>query len=520
MNTDNNNNLKNYLQKRHLSLSDIMAIIGAIIVLFGVYIFNFIDINLPFIGHQTSSLAHTVKFIKQLASWDSMDSLSEDVTSTLNYLQIFIVVMTILPIIVIICSFIHKKSTKITGSISAFIVTILYFVFNYILQSSLSSDMNEFSDMIFGIAGPVIILGLIIMFIGSVYSLTQYLKKNNQRINIDFSKITKKQWSIIGGSTVTVIILLGIFFFINQMPKSIIDDVSVGFTGYNHQGTAALSGDYEDKIDDIINKKTDINRSDISIKLDKDSELSNGDKVKVMISSDVKNSPVKSQTKTVTVSGLKKSTSYTIDDVLKDNPIQWIGFNHYGSAKIDNEIFDTEDETTDLSNGDSITLTLNPDYIEQETTKGKILDGSDLKKVEVTGLEDSPQITNLGSLLSQIDTVARDDNHSTSYTKYTVTRQGIYFIGTDINSSWFSDTEDDSAKFSVVSIYKIDSKTSDTTSTSYKIYGYSNLSLNNNQVNVSSLNSDDQYSDYNSFDSIQEAFDSLKSEYPSITALS
>lgn len=56
----------------------------------------------------------------------------------------------------------------------------------------------------------------------------------------------------------------------------------------------------------------------------------------------------------------------------------------------------------------------------------------------------------------------------------------------------------------------------DTTSTSYKIYGYSNLSYNNNQVNISSLNSDDQYSDYNSFDSVQEALDSLKSEYPSI----
>lgn len=60
----------------------------------------------------------------------------------------------------------------------------------------------------------------------------------------------------------------------------------------------------------------------------------------------------------------------------------------------------------------------------------------------------------------------------------------------------------------------------DTTSTSYKIYGYSNLSYNNNQVNISSLNSDDQYSDYNSFDSVQEALDSLKSEYPSITTLS
>ncbi|EME7220625.1 zinc ribbon domain-containing protein, partial [Enterococcus faecium] len=346
------------------------------------------------------------------------------------------------------------------------------------------------------------------------------LKSNNQNINIDFSKITKRHWKIIGGSTAAIIILFSIFLFISQMPKSIIDDVSVNFTGYNHQGTATLSGEYEDKIDSILSKNKDIDRSDISIELDKDSDLSNGDKVKVSISSDKKNSPVKSQTKTVTVSGLKKSTSYTIDNVLKDNPIHWNGYDHYGSAEIDSDIFDTEDETTELSNGDSITITLNSDYVEQETTKGKILDGSNTKKVEVSGLKGTPQISNLDALLSQIDTVARDDNHSNSFAKYTVTRQENYFIGTNINSSWSSYTNDNSDEFSIVSIYKIDSKTDYTTSTSYKIYGYSNLSLNNNQVNVSSLKSEDQYSDYNSFDSAQEALDSLKSEYPSITTLS
>ncbi|MEY8307170.1 zinc ribbon domain-containing protein [Enterococcus faecium] len=516
---NNVNKLKHYLQKYNLSISDIGTIIGAMIILSGVYIFKFIDINIPFIGHQTSSLAHTVQFIKQIASWGNEEALSADIINMIRYLQIFIVAMTILPIISIICSFIYKKSTKIAASLSSLIVAILYFGFHYILQDNLSSDTSIVSSFIFGIADTIIILGLVIMFIGSVYSLIQYLKKNNQKINVDFSKITKKQWTIAGGSTATIIVLIGIFFFINQMPKSIIDDVSVDFNGYNHQGTATLSGKYADKIDNIISKKKNISRSDFSVKLDKDSGLSNGDKVKIMISSNIKNSPVKSQTKTVTVSGLKKSTVYTIDDVLKDSPIQWIGFNHYGSAKINTDIYDTEDETTDLSNGDSITLTLNQDYIAQEATKGKILDGSDIKKVEVSGLEDSPKITNLDSLLSQIDTVARDDNHSTSYLKYTVTRQESYFIGTNINNSWLGDTNYDSAEFSVISIYKIDSKMDDRTSTFYKIYSYSNLVLNNNQVSVASLNSKNQYSDYNSFDSVQEAFDSLKSKYPSITTL-
>lgn len=519
MNTSNKNNLKLYLQKYQLSIGDILAIIGSLIVLSGVYFFNFIDVNLPFIGHQTSSLAHIVKFIKQLSSWGSTNSTTDDAANVIRYLEIFILVMTILPIIIIICSFIHKKRAKIAASISAFIVTILYFWFYHGLKYALSSSSNEFTNLFFGSANIVIITGIIIMFFASLYSLVQYLKDNNQKISIDFSKITKRQWAIIGGSTTAIIILIGIFLFINQMPKSIIDDVSVDFTGYDHQGTATLSGEYEDRIDSILKKNKDIDRSDISIELDKDSDLSNGDKVKVSISSDKKNSPVKSQTKTVTVSGLKKSTTYTIDNVLKDNPIHWNGYNNYGSAEIDSDIFDTEDEITDLSNGDSITVTLNSDYVEQESNKGKILDGSDTKKVEVSGLKGTPQISNLDVLLSQIDTIARDDNHSTSFAKYAVTRQDNYFIGTNINSSW-SSSNDNSDEFSVVSIYKIDSQMSDSTSTSYKIYGYSNLVLNNNQVNVSSLKSEDQYSDYNSFDSAQEALDSLKSEYPSIATLS
>lgn len=46
--------------------------------------------------------------------------------------------------------------------------------------------------------------------------------------------------------------------------------------------------------------------SDISVDLDKTSGLSNGDKITVTISSELKKRPVKSETKTFTVSGLKK----------------------------------------------------------------------------------------------------------------------------------------------------------------------------------------------------------------------
>ncbi|AFO44735.1 hypothetical protein ACE40G_09175 [Enterococcus faecalis] len=116
--------------------------------------------------------------------------------------------------------------------------------------------------------------------------------------------------------------------------------------------------------------------------------------------------------------------------------------------------------------------------------------------------------------------MARDDNKSNSYSKYTVTREEAYFIGTNINTSWISNENDTAGEFSVVVVYKVDTIRENTNdSTHYKIYGYSGLTLQNNQVNVSSLNSGDKYSDYLSFESKQEALDSLKVDYPSITQL-
>ena len=41
------------------------------------------------------------------------------------------------------------------------------------------------------------------------------------------------------------------------MQKSVMNDVKVEFSGYNHQGRARLSGNFQDKISDIMNKKKD-----------------------------------------------------------------------------------------------------------------------------------------------------------------------------------------------------------------------------------------------------------------------
>lgn len=295
--------------------------------------------------------------------------------------------------------------------------------------------------------------------------------------------------------------------------KSVIKDVKVDFSGYNHEGKAKLSGKYYDEITETMKKKEGMSASDILVKIDKSSGLTNGDKVKVSILSKLKKSPIKPESKTFTVSGLKKSTYYTIDDVLKDNELKLAGFNHYGLANYNKAKFSIGGKTTYLSNGDKITVNLNNSYREKESDKGRILKGSSSKEIQVSGLEETAKISNLDELLAKMDSLAGGTND-------TVTRQGSYFVGTNVKNSMFSDPSETVGQFSVISIYKIDQNMDGIKGpTIYTAYGYAGLELKNGKVDISSLNSGNEDGRYQNFKSDQEVLDSLKSSYSTITEL-
>lgn len=123
--------MKNLMRKYHLIPSDIIAIVGAFITLLGVYVFNFLDITLPFLGHQSSTLAGSIKLIKKgLGLGEYLGSVS----SMVHQLKFFIAAMTILPLVVIICTFINKKITKIISGVAALLVTILFLTLKFNLQ--------------------------------------------------------------------------------------------------------------------------------------------------------------------------------------------------------------------------------------------------------------------------------------------------------------------------------------------------------------------------------------------------
>lgn len=248
------------------------------------------------------------------------------------------------------------------------------------------------------------------------------------------------------------------------------------------------------------------------------------------ITTTLKDNPIKEETKTYTVKNLKKATTYTIESVLKDNPVSFTGFNHFGSVKFDDDKFTVNNDNsapTDLTNSEQIIVRLSQDYINQQKSNGKILSGTASKTLTVADLESSPKISNLNDLLTQEDTVVRADNESSTGdfgTTYTVTRMDSYFVGTNISSWGYSSSDDsDKGEFSVVTIYKIVSHyNSDTDtkndSTSYYSNGYTGLTLNNGKVDVSDLTGNNKYKGGSS-SSEQAAVDQLKSDYSSATKL-
>ncbi|WP_254498689.1 hypothetical protein, partial [Salmonella enterica] len=74
---------------------------------------------------------------------------------------------------------------------------------------------------------------------------------------------------------------------------------------------------------------------DTRINISHSQNLSNGQKVTLKITTTLKDNPIKEETKTYTVKNLKKATTYTIESVLKNNPVSFTGFNHFGSVKFD-----------------------------------------------------------------------------------------------------------------------------------------------------------------------------------------
>ena len=344
-----------------------------------------------------------------------------------------------------------------------------------------------------------------------------------------------------------VVIVCGSFIFVKSQPKNILNNTKVKFSGYNTLGNAMLEDEYYKEESALIAKKVGYSSSDIdavrkgntnvldsdtakylqfekyledtSVKLDKYVNLKNGDKVTVSVNTSLEDNPIKETKKTFVVKGLKKTTTFNADSLMKDHKVSASGYNHFGKLDYDSDYYEVNNDES-LSNGDKVILTINSEYIASQKEKGNLFNGKNSKEITISGLEDSAKISNLDELLKQEDAVVNSEHKdSTGFFEedYTVTRMTSYFIGKDVNGySYEENSDEDAAEFSVLTVYKIDSKTDSGTDTEYKIYWYSGLRTSNEKVNVAALTDGQKYDTYSSYTSEKEAINDLKADYPSL----
>jgi hypothetical protein len=336
----------------------------------------------------------------------------------------------------------------------------------------------------------------------------------------------------------SVLFLLGMGFLLSacgMSAKDMSEYVDVDFSGYDTKGTATFTVDedkmYKDAVGyeegDMPDQKTIDEMNHIAdayeIKLDKDDNLSNGDKVKVTVTvDDQQTKKIKSGEKTVEVKGLEKPETLTNDMVTKGLVFNFNGVSGRGVAQMD-AVFDSPvlngvafevKEDGQLKNGDQATITVSKDEEVALNEQGIVLAKDFAPTVEVKGLDEvaakATDIANLKDVKRMIDEQAKraykgyaeDQSYGQ---RYEIKQEKLMYRA-------FDDGKNDDAMMyfggplhgMLVGIYTVKQYTGGDegklVATQTAIVGYSNLLLDKDQkVNVADmqeieLSKDDSYS--------------------------
>jgi len=340
---------------------------------------------------------------------------------------------------------------------------------------------------------------------------------------------------VIGIISLLVIVL--IFSGCSQR-KDINKYVDVSFSGIDTKGIANYNIDTNRMVKEVLNVNLNDNNlsekqtqevndllSAISIKLNKDSNLSNGDNIKLSINIDEdKTKKIKSSEKNVKVNGLKEPKKLTNKDVEKNLVINFNGVSGRGTANIDN-VFDSPLDTLEfkvkndgkLKNGDKAEVQLSKDEIETLESLGYVTEKDFSPIFEVSGLNEvaasATDIANLDDIKRMIDEETKrtykDSSAEYSFgTKYEITLDKLMYRQFDKENSkeqsdmWSTSSSDQNGN--LIGIYTIKQYSGGTESkleeTKTAIIGYSNIVLDKDKkANVSELDEisttkDDTYS--------------------------
>ena len=328
----------------------------------------------------------------------------------------------------------------------------------------------------------------------------------------------KKKKEVIGALVILAVALVAYFgySYYNSLPKSIINEVKVDFTGYDESGNLIYNSDeIASLVEEAVYKKAGLDKDQakaltkddpvaysmlaqdrkLSFKLmkaesmlktihyefNKTNNLKNGEEVTFTITTSSKNSPIKAEKKTFKVQNLKEYEKVSAENLLKEVTVTFSGFNGYGTVSFGNSIknyfqLNTSDSYSNLKNGDKITLTVNDSYIKTLKESGKIIDNKNVD-ITVSGLKELKDIKNFEDLIKKNDDYVKSEHKNDSYDTYTIESQGS-FMRINVNNY-------DKGSISLVTIYKVtktDSK--DNKSVKYKYYGYSAYLLKDGNLDI------------------------------------
>ena len=328
----------------------------------------------------------------------------------------------------------------------------------------------------------------------------------------------KKKKEVIGALVILAVVLVAYFgySYYNSLPKSIINEVKVDFTGYDESGNLIYnSEEIASLVEEAVYKKVGLDKDQakaltkddpvaysmlaqdrkLSFKLmkaesmlktihyefNKTNNLKNGEEVTFTVTTSSKNSPIKAEKKAFKVQNLKEYEKVSAENLLKEVTVTFSGFNGYGTVSFGNSIknyfqLNSSNSYSNLKNGDKITLTVNESYIKTLKESGKIVDNKNVD-ITVSGLKELKDIKNFEDLIKKNDDYVKSEHKNDSYDTYTIESQGSY-MRINVNNY-------DKGSISLVTIYKVtktDSK--DNKSVNYKYYGYSAYLLKDGNLDI------------------------------------
>lgn len=268
--------------------------------------------------------------------------------------------------------------------------------------------------------------------------------------------------------------------------KSALEDVKVTFKGYDGHGY--MEGDSKKitsnmidimakkaKLDDYLTEKLkDVVETDaadydlekdatsderdslvkverwmkeIKIRSSKKENLKNGDKVRITIKTGDKDNPVKEETKTYTVKGLKKTKKVSAKDIAKNLDVQAYGYNGKGliaitSKKYKGSVSFHIKNNGSLKNGDKVTIKLPSEFTSDEKID---FHGKKEFTYTVQGLKELAATKDLDEIKKVTDSMVNDEYPYDEFDKYVNTFINMYFVPTSAYSD-YSDEKDTSVE--------------------------------------------------------------------------